>query len=138
MAHKHGFPRFSVFTVALALAVVLSLSLTILVFPTIQQTRVHVVTERDQITNVWVDTPKVNLISKWFPITIGIGAYTIEVNVKKAGNLVWSAKMENVPSGEYVLVWIDGGTPSQGSYNIEVKLSREIGLVDTYSYAISF
>ena len=139
MPHQHGpIPSFSIFTVAMALAIVLSLSLGVLAFPFIQQTQVHVVTERDKITNVWIDTPKVNLISKLFPLSPKIGAYTIEVNIKEAGITVWSAKMENVPSGEYMIVWIDGGTPTQGTYTIEVKLSREIGLVDTYSYLIAF
>lgn len=127
-------PSISPYVVAIILiGILISVSL-----PIMPQTRIRVTTDRDIIKNVSVDTPRVPLIAKLFPLSRGTGAYTIKVEVTKNTFMVFNETLQDVPSGDFILIWIHSGTPESGTYHIVVHLLRGNIEVDTYSLDVEF
>jgi len=125
-APSEGRRPFTILAIALFMVLLFSL-------PIYPQTRVYVTIERDKISNVSVDTSRVPLIVKLFPSPQRIGAYTIKIEISKDTTQVFSGQIQKVPSGEYIFVWVDGGTPSQGIYHIIVRLFTDSIEKDVYS-----
>jgi hypothetical protein len=111
----------------------------ILTLPSVPQTRITVVTNLDIIMNVSVDTPRIPLIVWLFPSSsIVSGAYTINVNASLSGLLVFNATLQNVPSGQYIFVWVRYGQPEAGTYLVAVQLMRSGMQVGYYTLNVTF
>ena len=78
------------------IAIALFIFLLISTLPLTPQTRIVVTTDRDTIKNVSVETPKLPLIARLFPPSIGKGAYTIKVEVSKNGIVVFNSTLKDV------------------------------------------
>ncbi len=123
----------------LIIAIALLLVLITSTMPLLPQTRIIITTDRDIIKNLFVENPRVPLIISLFPSpSVGVGAYTIKVEVSKNGALVFNSTLQDVPSGEYTFVWVSYGSPETGSYHISVKLLRASMEVDDYSLDVDF
>lgn len=122
----------------MAIAIILVIVLVTVTFPFLTETQIKVSTEVNTIENVSVETPSIPLIAKLFPPSYERGAYTIQVKVTKNGIDVFNATIKDVPSGEYVFVWIRNGIPEEGAYHIVVYLFRGSVDVDTYPLDVEF
>lgn len=121
---------------AIAIALVaLSFVVLILAFPLIEQTHIHVEVIQDEISDVWIETQRVSLISTIISPPTKIGINTINVTIPETDQ---SFQLENVPDGEYVIVWVTNGKPASGTYRIEVKLIQNDIIVDTFDLDVSF
>jgi hypothetical protein len=107
----------------------------ILAFPLIEQTHIHVEVAQGEIIDVWVETPQVSLISTIISPPTEIGANTINVTIPQTEQ---SFQVENVPDGEYVMVWVTNGKPASGAYTIKVNLLQNDIIVNTFDLNLSF
>lgn len=110
--------------------VVLTLSL-----PLMEQTHIHVEIAQNKISDVWVETPRVSLISTIISPSKKIGINTINVTIPKTGE---SFQLKDIPDGEYVIVWVNNGVPAKGDYMIEVRLIQNDVIIDTFDLEVSF
>jgi hypothetical protein len=123
------------FAIALAIIAVVTIAL---IIPIFQETEIHVqIGYADNVTNVWVNSPSKPLISHLFPPSYSLGAYTLNVTITIAIQIVANFTRINVPIGEYVIVW-QSGVPPHGYYTIMVQLYRLNTLKDTYTFSVSF
>lgn len=107
----------------------------ILIIPISVETQIHVLVSVNQIENVWVETPRTPLISKLFVPSHATGVYTINVTVTETQE---TFLIQNVPEGEYFVVWVTIGVPSEGIYEIEVRLIKNDIIVHTFETNVSF
>lgn len=121
------------------LIIALVIVLLILTLPLVPETRIVVVTDRDTIENVSVETPRVPLVVLLIPSpSVGTGAYTISVSVTKNSILVFNSTLRDVPSGDFTFTWVSNGQPEAGTYRVTVQLFRANTQVDTYSLSVDF
>ena len=107
----------------------------ILALPLLEQTHIHVKIAGNRISDVWVETPRVSLISTIISPSKKIGINTINVTIPKTNQ---SFQTKDVPDGEYVIVWVSNGKPATGTYKIEVKLIQNDTIVQTFDFQVSF
>lgn len=119
----------------LPLLVAMFITALILSSPLIVQTWIYVSTSGDSITDVFVNTPRVSLISAIIKPSYGVGVYTINVTINETGE---TFKIENVSSGDFTIVWKNIGLPSHGSYTVRVQLLRANTITDTFTLPITF
>jgi len=118
----------------IVLAVMLIVTI-ILVVPIWEETQIHVLLSVDQIDNVWVERPRTPLISRLFHPPYDVGAYTINITVIETNE---TFLIQNVPQGEYFVVWVAVGIPSEGMYKIEARLIKNNIVVHIFETNISF
>jgi hypothetical protein len=106
----------------------------ILGLPIYQETQIRIKISGDIIQDVSVSTPRVPLISLILKPSHGFGAYTINVSIVQTGE---EFSIQNVPSGEYIVVW-KSGIPPAGIYTIKVELFKNALLIDDFTLNISF
>ena len=115
--------------------IALSVVVLMLAFPFIEQTHIHVEVAEGEIVDVWVETPRVPLISTIISPPKKIGVNTINVTIPQTGQ---SFQVETVPDGEYVIVWVTNGKPASGTYTIKVILLQNDIIVNTFDLNLSF
>lgn len=120
--------------IAITLAIFLT-SVVALALPIIEQTHIHVEIGENKISDVWVETPLVSLISTLIHPARRIGINTINITISKTGE---SFQLKDVPSGEYTVVWVNRGIPELGHYTIKVKLIQDNIVMDTFELEVSF
>jgi hypothetical protein len=119
----------------LPLLVAMFITALILSSPFIVQTWIYVSTSGDSITDVFVNTPRVSLISAIINPSYGVGVYTINVTINETGE---TFKIENVSSGDFTIVWKNIGIPSHGNYTVRVQLLRANTIADTFTLPTTF
>lgn len=112
-----------------------SIVVLILALPLLEQTHIHVEIAQNEIRDVWVETPQVSLISTIISPPKKIGINTINVTITKTGQ---SFQVEDVPDGEYVIVWVANGVPAKGTYIIEVQLIQNDIVINTFDFEVPF
>ena len=112
-----------------------SIVVLILALPLLEQTHIHVEIAQNEIRDVWVETPQVSLISTIISPPKKIGINTINVTIPKTGQ---SFQVEDVPDGEYVIVWVANGVPAKGTYIIEVQLIQNDIVINTFDFEVPF
>lgn len=125
---KRSQSRYAIFIAFAFVTLLLSL-------PLFTQTHIHVEVRQNQITDVWVETPQVSLISTIIPTSEGVGINTIVITIYPTGDFF---KLNDVPSGEHIEVWVSDGTPKTGTYTIGVQLIQNNNTVDTFTLNVSF
>lgn len=118
------------FVLAIFLTTVVALAL-----PIIEQTHIHVIIADGQISDVWVETTRVSLVSTLILPPKKIGINTINITIPKTGE---SFQLKDLPNGEYVIVWVADGVPASGTYKIEVKLIQNDVIMDIFNLEVSF
>ena len=107
----------------------------VLALPIMEQTRIHMEIVQNQISDVWVETPRVSLISTIISPAKGTGINTINVTIPQTNQ---TFQLKDVPDGEYVIIWVTNGKPAIGTYTIEVKLIQNDIIVHTFDLQVSF
>lgn len=101
--------------------------------PFFEETQISIEISGDVIGDVSVNTKRVSTISKIVKRELAHGAYTINITIVEIGK---NFTIENVPSGEYTIVW-QSGVPSSGRYTIKVELIRD-GQRDEFTLYVTF
>jgi len=112
-----------------------AMSTLILALPLFEQTHLHVEIKQNEIIDVWVETPRVSLISTIISPSEGVGVNNIIITIQQTGQ---QFQLNDVPSGEYVEVWISNGFPTTGTYTINVELIQNSVTIDTFVLTVSF
>jgi len=121
-------------TIVLAF-IALSIIVLALALPLIEQTQVHVKIAQNKISDVWVETPRVSLISTVISPPRKIGINTINVTILPTNE---SFQLADIPDGEYIIVWVTNGVPAAGFYTIQVRLIQNNVIIDTFNLNVSF
>lgn len=117
------------------LLIALAIVVLILSLPLISQTHIQIEVRQNSIADVYVTSPTVSLVSTVISPPEEKGANTVIITVQQTGE---EFSINNIPDGEYTIVWVSNGLPQSGTYTITVELIQNNITLDTFVLTVSF